>query len=618
VITGGPRRVADLDAGYSTGRRRHGYARERQALVGGGGTPKDVSARGWFVADSNSSRPRNTWIFLAFVAIAISVGFRLVQIQVGDHTKLAALAQAQDRSSITLHASRGKILDRDGHVLASDITVYDVYADPSLIPSNKKKSVAHALAPLLSQTEDSIRIKLMEPVQFVYLAKRVNEATKNKLTALDQPGVGVIPNQQRVYNQSPIPGQSFDANQLGFVDANGHGQYGVEAYYNDLLNGTDGKQSTIHDLQGNPIVLGHDSLTPAKNGQSLQLGLDPQVQYWAEQAIAKGVSDAEGSSGELLVMDVKTGSIRAWAQYPSYNANQYGSAEIANFKDAAIANLYEPGSVMKVVTYAGGLQNNAITPQQQFVESNKTINGYTIHDWDFKQHGNITFQTALDLSLNNGAIQVQQNEGAPAFYSNLLQFGIGAPTGVDMAGEVHHPLPAAAKWADLNYATASFGQGVDVTAIEMLAAINAVANGGVWVQPHAVDSMIDPVTGKATPFVPKTRRVVSPQTAGALGTMMTGVVEDKGAEGFEAKIPGFDHQVSGKTGTADEPTNGQYEGDLAVSFAGFVPTDHPQFTALVVIHSPQEHRVQRFGAFLAAPVFKQIAQIIIDQWRILP
>ena len=556
-------------------------------------------------------------MMLMFIAMAITVGARLVQIQVSEHAKLASLATAQDQTPVVLHGNRGKILDRDGHVLASDITVYDVYADPSLIPADQRNQMAQQLAPILSVDPTTITAALNKGTQFVYLAKGVSEATKNKLVALNQAGLGVIPNQQRVYDQSPIPNTSFDASELGFVDNSGAGQYGVEGYYNTLLNGSNGQESTIRDLQGNSIVLGHDSLKPAQNGDNLVLGLDPQVQYWAEQSIAKGVQDAQASSGQLLVMDTKTGSLRAYAQYPSYDANNYASQNISNFRDQSIADLYEPGSVMKVATYAGGLQSGAITPSQTFVESNKTINGYTIHDWDFKQHGLITFQTALDESLNNGAIQVEQNEGPAAFYSNLLAFGIGSPTGVDLAGEQNHPLPAASTWADVNYATAAFGQGVDVTPIEMVAAVNAVANGGVWVQPHAVDDVVDS-SGKSTPVVPQTRRVVSTATASTLATMMTGVVEDKGGEGFMAKIPGFTHQVAGKTGTADEPTGGQYQGDLAVSFAGFVPASNPQFTVLVVLHSPQEHKVQRFGAFLAAPVFKEIAQIIIDQWRITP
>jgi cell division protein FtsI/penicillin-binding protein 2 len=611
------RRVADLDAGYSGGRwrRTDQYERQQSPLGGGSGNNR---VRGWFAPETSEMRPRTQWMLLAFAAMAIAVSARLFYIQVGEHAKLTALAAAQDQSSIVLNANRGKILDRDGNVLASDITVYDVYADPALIPADQRLDVARSLAPILNEDSSTIAALLSKQTQFVYLAKGASEATKDKLTALNQSGVGVIPNQQRVYDASPIPGATFDANELGFVDANGVGQYGVEGYYNQMLNGTNGKESTIHDLQGNSIVLSHDSLQQPTNGDNLVLGLDPQVQYWAEQAIAEGVKNAQASSGELLVMDTKTGSIRAWAEWPTYNANDYATQNVADFRDQAIADEFEPGSVMKVVTYSGGLQSGAINPAQQFVEGNKTIDGYTIHDWDLKQHGLITFQTALDESLNNGAVQVEQDEGPAAFYQSLLAFGVGAPTGVDLAGEANSPLPAASSWAPINYATASYGQGVDVTPIEMLAAVNAVANGGVWVQPHAVDSIENPNTGKTTQFVPQTRRVISTQTAKTMATMMTGVVEDKGAEGFEAKIPGFNHEVAGKTGTASEPTNGQYQGDLALSFTGFVPASNPQFTALVVLHSPEETRVQEFGAYLAAPIFKQIAQVIIDEWRIMP
>ena len=550
--------------------------------------------------------------------MAISVAWRLVDVQIAQHTSLSTQAAAQHQSAVVLPGQRGEILDRNGHVLASNQAVYDVYADPSLIAQDQRSAVADQLAPILAMGPGKLIDLLNQQTRFVYLSKGVSEDVKTKLASLNQPGIGVIAGEQRVYDGSPLPGASFAAQLLGYVNSDGKGNYGVEGYYNSILQGSDGTESTIRDLAGNSIVLSHQSGTQARNGQNLELGLDSQVQYWAEQAIAKGVTDAQAGSGELLVMDAKTGSIRAWAQYPTYNANSYATSDVANFRDRAIADLYEPGSVEKVVTYAGGLDTHAITPAVTFHESNTTIDGYTIHDWDYKNHGLITFQTALDESLNNGAIQVMDRTGHDDFYRTLQGFGIGAPTGVDLAGEQNQPLPAEAKWSDINYATAAFGQGIVVTPIEMLAAVNAVANGGVWVQPHAVDAIIDPATGKQTPFTPTTRRVVSAATAATLSQMMTGVVEDKGGEGFMAKIPGFTHQVAGKTGTADEPTNGQYQGDLAVSFGGFLPASSPQYTALVVLHHPTETRIQRFGAFLAAPVWKQISQVIIDQWRIVP
>jgi cell division protein FtsI/penicillin-binding protein 2 len=270
------------------------------------------------------------------------------------------------------------------------------------------------------------------------------------------------------------------------------------------------------------------------------------------------------------------------------------------------------------VTFAGGLNDHAITPQYTFKEGPTTIDGATIHDWDNRAHGVITMQKVLDDSLNNGAIKVGQLMGANAFYSNLLSFGIGAPTGVDLAGEQNVPLPPQSQLSSLDLAEAAFGQRVQVTPIEILAAINAVANGGVWVQPHAVQAVIDPATGKSAEVVPATRRVISTAAAATLAQMMTGVVDDPGGEGSLARIPAFKDEVAGKTGTASVAVNGRYGSDVIVSFGGFLPAKNPRFTMLVVLNYPHENGIARFGSALAAPVWKQVAQVAIDQWRITP
>ena len=574
--------------------------------------------RGWFVADSPDFRHRGTWLALAFAAMAATLCARLVDVQLLQHTTLAAKAAALHQKSVTIAATRGRILDSSGRVLASNRTVYDVYADPGLITVSSREEVARQLSPVLSLDATAVDSLISEPTRFVYLAKAVSQDVSDKLTALDLPGIVVVPAEQRVYEPSPVAGDSFAANLLGYVDGDGNGQYGLEAYYNSVLRGTDGHQSTVRDVTGNSITLSNDPQSDAHNGEDLQLGLDSEIQYWAEQAIAQGVATAQAASGTLIMMDTKTGLIRAWAQAPTYNANSFSTSPIANFRDLAVANVYEPGSVQKVVTFAGGLNAHAITPGYTFNEGPTTIDGATIRDWDNRAHGNISMQTVLDESLNNGAIKVGQLMGANAFYSNMLAFGIGAPTGVDLFGEQNAPLAPQSTWSPLDLAEAAFGQHVQVTPIEVLAAINAVANGGVWVQPHAVQSVIDPATGKAATVVPATRRVISADAAATLAQMMTGVVEDHNAEGSLARIPAFKGEVAGKTGTASVATNGHYGGDVVVSFGGFLPAKNPQFTMLVVLNYPHEKSIVRFGATLAAPVWKQVAQVAIDQWRITP
>ena len=579
--------------------------------------PQPQRPRAWFVGEMPDFRRRGLWLVLAFAAMAVAVLGRLVQVQVLQSHALAAAARAQHTTDITLQGSRGLILDSTGRVLASDRSVYDVFVDPSLVDASQRWQVATKLSSVLGVTQSTVLQALQQQNQFDYVAKAVSPDVNTRLHALDLPGVGTIPTQQRVYNASPLPGDSFASNLLGFVDADGHGQYGVEQYYNSILSGSAGHESTLTDLLGNPIVLSGGQKVDAKSGDNLQLGLDSQIQYWAELALARGIADAQAVSGTLMIMDTHTGAIRAWAQEPTYDANNYGQDTLANFRDLAVSQPYEPGSVMKVVTFAGGLQSNAITPATVINEQQSVVDGYLIHDWDNRSHGDVTMQKVLDASLNNGAMKVEQMEGPDAFYANMLGFGIGSPTGVDVAGEVNNPLRPQSQWGALSYAEASFGQGLYATPIDMLAAVNAVANNGIWVQPHAVDSIVDPVTGKATQVVPRTRRVISPGTASTLSQMMVGVVDDPGGEGYEAKIPGYKGEIAGKTGTASVAENGSYGSNVIASFVGFMPVKNPQFTMMVVLNKPQTSQ-PRFGATLAAPVWKNVAQVIIDQWRIQP
>ncbi|MGA8417162.1 MAG: penicillin-binding protein 2 [Candidatus Dormiibacterota bacterium] len=578
------------------------------------------SAHAHAFTDGPDLRRRGLWLVLAFLAMATAVFGRLIQVQIIQGKALAHAAAASHTTSITLHATRGVILDRNGRVLVSNVQVFDVFADPALIPAANRDQVAGMLAPILQVTSAQVLRVLDQPNQFDYLAKGVSQDVNDKLQALGLSGLGTIPSEQTVYEPSPVPGDSFAANLLGFVNAAGVGQYGLEGYYNSILSGVNGHESTLTDVNGNAIVLGQQQMVPAANGDNLQLGLDSQTQYWADLALADGVISSKSSSGTLMIMDTKTGAIDAWAQYPSYNANTYTSGNIADFRDLAVSQPYEPGSIMKVVTFAGGLNNNAFTPATVIDEKQQRIDGYLIHDWDRRSHGNVSMQWVLDDSLNNGAIDAMKMEGQNAFYNNLLAFGIGAPTGIDLAGEVSNPLAPSSSWGALKYAEATFGQGLVTTPVQMLAAVNAIANGGVWVQPHVVNDIVNPNTGKTTPFVPVTRRVISATAANTLAHMMVGVVNDPGAEGKRAKIPGYSAEIAGKTGTAQValPNGGGYGPNVVASFVGFMPATNPQFTMMVILNNPQVAAGNRFGSILAAPIWRQMAEMMIDDWRIEP
>src|SRR5438270_158432 len=369
------------------------------------------------------------------------------------------------------------------------------------------------------------------------------------------------------------------------------------------------------DIANRPIVLSDRQRRDPVDGATLQLSLDSTIQVVAERALADGVQKYQAESGSLIIMEPQTGRIVAWADVPSYDANAFATTPTARFIDPIVSNLYEPGSVMKVVTLSGALDTHAITPDTRFNETGvAVVGGVAIRNWDNRAHGNVTMTHVLQNSLNVGAIKAEQLEGSGNFYQYLQRFGIGSPTGVDVAAETSEPLRALPKWKPVELATASFGQGVDATAIQMLAAINVAATGGNLVWPHVVDQVIDS-NGTRHPVRPRIiRQVVSPKTAQQMQQMMVGVVEH--GSGFAARIDGFKNRIAGKTGTASIPENGKYLPDQTIgSFVGFLPADHPQFIMLVITRKP---KVLFEGAYVAAPIWKQVASALITQWQIAP
>src|SRR4029077_17339340 len=276
-------------------------------------------------------------------------------------------------------------------------------------------------------------------------------------------------------------GTTLASNLLGFVNYNGDGQYGLEAYYQKALAGTAGYISSYRDLANREIVLGTHTHQDPVNGSDLVLSLDANIQAAAEQALADGVSRDNAESGSVIVMDPSTGGIVAWADYPSYSANNFNHTDPALFKDNVLSYVYEPGSVMKVVTLSGAINAGAITPDTVINDPGYlNVGGYRIYDWNFTNKGNIDYNKVLESSLNVGAMKAMLAEGHDNFYKNLQAFGLTQPSGIDLAGESFIKPPSASQMADAQYATASFGQGIDVNMVQMLAAVNVVANGGKY------------------------------------------------------------------------------------------------------------------------------------------
>jgi len=566
-----------------------------------------------------SARLRVLSMLVVALILAGAVWSRLAYWQVAEHGRLTMQAQAQYREFVQLPALRGAIFDRNLTQLVVNTTVYSAFVSPDQIAPEDRDRVASGLASVLGVDRSKVLTTVQSSAKFAYIARRFAKAKADQLRALKLPGVGLQEETQRSYLPGIAPGTTLASNLLGFVDWNGDGKYGLEEHYQKILAGTNGYISSYRDLANREIVLGSHTHQDPVNGSDLVLSLDASVQYAAEQALAEGVKRDRAESGSVLVMDPSTGGVVAWADYPSYNANDFNHTDPALFKDNVLSYVYEPGSVMKVVTLSGAINAGAITPATVINDPGYVkVGGYWIYDWDRRNHGNIDYTYVLAHSLNVGAMKAMLAEGHASFYSYLQAFGLTQPSGIDVAGESFIPPPSVAKMQDSQFATASFGQGIDVNMVQMLAAINVVANGGKYAPPHVVErigTQLNPL------LLQPQRQVITPATAAKMTAMMEQVVQ-KGS-GWTSRIRGFELDQAGKTGTSQIPVNGNYTQDVWSSFVGFLPSLHPRFTMIVVIRKPHYPGSDRDwtlndGYMTAEPIWKQIAQAMVVNWHITP
>jgi len=552
--------------------------------------------------------------------LAGMVWSRLAYWQVAEHGRLTMQAQAQYREYVELPAMRGSIFDRNLTQLVVNTTVYSAFVSPDQMLAGDRDRVATGLSTVLGVDKVKLMATLQSPAKFAYVLRRFPKAKADQLRALKLPGVGLQEEMQRSY----LPGAegggaTLAANLLGFVDWNGNGNYGLEQHYQKLLAGTPGYISSYRDLSNREIVLGTHTHQDPVNGSDLVLSLDASIQYAAELALADGVKRDHAESGSVLIMDPSTGGIVASADYPSYNANDFNHTDASLFKDNVLSYVYEPGSVMKVVTLSGAINAGAITPSTVINDPGYVkVGGYWIYDWDRRNHGNIDYTYVLEHSLNVGAMKAMLAEGHDAYYKNLQAFGLTQPSGIDVAGESYIPIPSAQHMQDSQYATSAFGQGIDVNMVQMLAAVNVVANGGKYAPPHLVErigTQINPL------LLQPQRQVISPDTAARMTAMMQMVVQH--GSGWTSKIRGFELDQAGKTGTSQIPVNGKYTQDVWASFVGFLPAKHPKFTMLIVIRKPHypgadQDWTLNDGYLTAEPIWRQIALAMVAGWHITP
>jgi len=540
---------------------------------------------------------------LAFAGVIGRLGW----LQVVRHGDLAGMAERQYSRTVVLQAQRGPIVDRQGAALATSSPAESLFAQPRAVGDPVR--VAASLAPLLAMPERELHAALTSGKPFVWLRRRLPPATAAEIRALREPGLGFLPEALRLY-----PNRELAAHVVGFEGADG-GLEGIERAMNDVLSGSSGKAVVGRDALGREVVTEAVVQQP-RPGQGVMLTLDRTIQYLAEREIDAAYRRTQAKAAMAVAMDPRNGDVLAMAIRPTFNPNAFLDAPSRDhWRNRAVTDPFEPGSTFKVIMAAAALQEGVVRPDERIYAENGriTIAKTTIHDW--KKYGWLTFGEVLQNSSNVGSIKVGLALGRDRYYRYMTAFGFGAPTGVGLAGESRGQLRDPQRWSALSLPTMSIGQEISVTALQMVAAFGAIANGGTLMQPRLVRALFDADGRETRRFGPRAvRQVISPETARTLTGLMTQVVV--AGTGHNAAIPGYD--VAGKTGTAQklDPTTRRYSRNPGVlSFIGFAPSDAPRLVMLVMLDEPKN---EKWGSEAAAPIFSAIGGEVLRYLDVPP
>ncbi len=514
---------------------------------------------------------------------------------------------------------RGAIVDVNGHPLAIQRFRYEIVASPYIMGVKTRKLAAEKVAPLLGMSGEEM-LALFEANDdenvTIPLASDVAPEIGEAIQALDVTGIGVY-----IYPIRFHPEGNMASHVLGFVSVDNEGRYGLEGYFDSVLVAPTAKiqpRPTPHlekDMGGlsTDDVLPKSPFIPSLARRDLILTLDRSLQYVAETELEKGVEKYEADSGVVIIMDPKTSAILAMAGYPDYNPDDYANVPSEDvYVNPAISKIYEPGSVFKLITFAAALDKGVITPETQYKDTDKFVYyQQTVQNWDRKGRGVVSAQQALAQSLNVTTAKIAVDVGAEDFYRTVTSFRFGSITGVELAyeagGIVHKPNSIS--WTPGYLATNSFGQAISVTPLQMANAVAAIAAGGVVHRPHIVNMTIRDDTVRVKEPEPVSR-AISTEAARTLTQMMIAAANHTKA----ATIPGY--AIAGKTGTAEIPGLGGYKEKRTITtFVGFFPPDDPQYLILVKLDRPN---ASAWAGKTAAPVFRQIAQTIINMRNIPP
>ena len=539
-------------------------------------------------------------------ALFILMVGKAVYYQVFLNEWLADKALNQYEKVDVFSGKRGNIYDAADRKMAVSIDVVSVGAHPKQI--RDVRATVKALTEIFRIDRRELINNLYSTKPFVWIKRQITPKESKMLADLKLPGIVLKPEYSRFY-----PNKYLGAQVVGFCGLDGKGIEGVEYFYNAELQGTEDRVKVLKDALGRRFesekTLATDSL-----GNNLILTIDGAIQYITEKAIEEAVTGFGGKSGMAIVMNPRTGGILALAHYPSYNPNAFREYAKGDLRNRALTDPFEPGSTLKIFSVAAAIESGICKPTTIFNCENGAYQVGTNVVHDTHSYGMLTVQEIIKYSSNIGAIKVGQAVGAEILYKNLRNFGFGEKTGIDCAGESSGVLAPYTKWRKIDAGTIAFGQGISVSAIQLVTATSAIANGGILMKPRLVQAITD-ASGQIVRRIDPApvRRVISTETARTVRQMMKEVITT-GGTGVQAALEGY--TVCGKTGTAQKIINGSYaRGKYVSSFIGFVPADHPEAVILVIVDEPQK---RYYGGTVAAPAFKRIALETLGYLNIPP
>jgi len=554
---------------------------------------------------------RLRFVFNLFCFLFITVILRLFFWQVTSFDKLKSAAEKQTLTSLTIAAKRGRIFSSDGSPLVINQPAYLLFVEPYKLKDIENTSTI--LANVLDIPVASIAATLSDTkLRWVPIADKLDEKKFEEIKKYNLTGIGFLENSKRYYPES-----SMAAHLLGFVGKNStgidQGYFGLEGYYDEQLRGRDGRLKIEEDALGNPILSGKIEEIPAENGRDLYLTIDKTVQFIAENKLKEGIEKYGAKGGSVVLLEPYTGAVLAMASFPSYDPGVFSSFPTEYYKNPVIVSSYEPGSTFKVLVMSAVLNEGKVTPDVKYNEEGPIeVGGYIIRTWNQKYHGEIDLAKILEYSSNVGMVFVGGKLGHAPFINYIERLGFGNLTEVDLEEETSSSLRPKNKWYEIDYATASFGQGIAVTPLQMVRAVTTIANGGKLMRPYLVKKIRDS-KGKEIEILPKTEaKIFKPETTNVVAEMMAGAVNN----GETRFLNPSRYRIAGKTGTAQIPISGHYDTNKTItSFVGFAPVDAPKFIMLVTLSEPT---ASPWGSETAAPIFFNIAKELFSYWGISP